>query len=216
MPEQPESPAPTPAPVCRRCGQCCRAGGPALHLADLPLVRSGTLLRAHLVTLRRGETVNENVTGKRIVLTQEMVKIAGQEKSRACFFHDATLRACRIHPNHPLECRTLFCEDTAAIRAIYQQDRLTRADILNARGGLWELTRFHDQTFPADTAADLARKTKAGRGGAKERLLAMARAETSFRQTFQEKTGAAVRELDFYFGRSLTRICLQFGIRLAL
>jgi hypothetical protein len=50
-------------PVCRRCGRCCRLGGPALHTADLPLILQGRLTPAELVTLRRGEGVTDNVAG---------------------------------------------------------------------------------------------------------------------------------------------------------
>jgi len=210
MPESSE----TPAPICRRCGQCCQSGGPALHLADLPLVRSGTISRAHLFTLRPGETVNENVTGRLIVLEREMVKIAGREQSQACLFHDARRHACRIHVSRPVECRALFCEDTSAVQALYRRDRLTRADIISTGGGLWELTRFHDRAFPAGAAAHLARQAATGHTAARERLAEMARAEGAFRRTFQEKTGVPRKELDFYFGRSIARICAQFGVRL--
>jgi len=210
MPESSE----IPTPICRRCGQCCQAGGPALHLADLPLVRSGTISRAHLVTLRQGETVNEDVTGRLIVLEREVVKIAGKGKSPACLFHDGAARACRIHASRPVECRALFCEDTSGIEALYQKDRLTRADILNTDGALWELTVFHDRTFPAAMASDLARQAATGHTTARERLAEMVHAEASFRRRFQGKTGIPEKDLDFYFGRGLVRICSQFGIQL--
>ena len=204
------------SPVCRRCGQCCRAESPALHLADLPLVRRGALSRTHLVTLRRGETVNDNVAGRLTVLEREMVKIAVTRAAQACVFYDAASRACRIHASRPVECRALFCEDTSAIEGLYQQERLTRADILNTEGGLWELVSFHDRTFPADTASELTRQAATGHEDARKRLTEMVQGEASFRRVFLEKTGVPEQELDFYFGRSLARICSQFGVKLTV
>jgi len=159
--------------------------------------------------------VRDNVAGALTVLEGEMVRIAWAGESPACIFHDALSHLCLIHTDRPCECRALFCEETSAIEALYRQDRLTRADILNTDSGLWELARFHDRTFPAGMASDLARRAAAGGQDARERLAEMVRAEASFRRTFQEKTGVPEKELDFYFGRSLTRICSQFGVRLS-
>jgi len=181
----------------------------------MPLVRDATLERAALVTLRAGETVRDNVAGRLTVLTREVVKIAWAGESPACLFHDAPSGLCRIHDSRPAECRALFCEDTSAIQALYRQDRLTRADILNTDGALWELAAFHDRTFPAAMASDLARRAAAGDTAARLRLTEMIRAEASFRQAFQEKTGVPEKEPNFYFGRSLARICAQFGVKAA-
>ena len=61
---------------CRRCGQCCDKGGPALHLEDLHLVRSGTLDLDSLVTLRAGEPVLDQPKGRVASLERELVKVA--------------------------------------------------------------------------------------------------------------------------------------------
>jgi len=204
---------PPHSPSCRRCGQCCLKGGPALHLEDLPLIVAGVLKRAHLVTLRVGEPVHENVAGKVAELDSEIVKIAGSGVGFACRFHDREGKACLIHENRPSECRALFCEDTSGIEALYARDRLTRADIMDTGGGLWELVAFHDQAFPAAMAAALARQASDGRRRALETLGELVEAEQSFRRAFLERTGATPEELDFYFGRSLARICAPFGVK---
>lgn len=203
----------TRKPHCRRCGQCCIKGGPALHQEDLPLLAAGVLKRAHLVTLRAGEPVHENVAGKVTELDTEIVKVAGGGAGFTCRFYDRQGKACLIHGNRPAECRALFCEDTSSIEALYSRDRLTRADIVDTGGGLWELVDFHGQAFPAAMAASLARQASDGRRGAIETLMELVEAEQSFRRAFLERTGATPEELDFYFGRSLARICAPFGVK---
>ena len=208
----------TPAlasPACRRCGQCCLKGGPALHLQDLPLLQQGIIRRECLVTLRQGEVVHENVAGELAALKTEMVKLSGSGKGYACGFYDTKGKSCLIHASRPAECRALLCEDTSAIQAMYAKDRLTRADLVDTRGGLWELILFHEGAFPAAMAMDLARKAAHGQERARGKLMELARAEQSFRRAFQKQTGTAAREMDFYFGRELPSICAPFGVRFA-
>ena len=95
---------------------------------------------------------------------------------------------------------------------MYLKDRLTRAHVVDTRGGLWELIGHHDAGFPAGVAAELARAARAGGAAALEELRALARAEAAFRRAFQERTGAADREMDFYFGRALGVVCAPFGL----
>lgn len=201
--------------VCRRCGRCCESGGPALHRADLPLVEAGVILRRDLVTLRSGEVVHENVAGGLTTLATEMVKLAGRGSGFSCRFHDASAKACGIHESRPVECRALFCEDTSAIESLYREDRATRADMIAPGGGLWELVEFHDRTWPAAMAVSLARKAARGDVAARESLAGLASAEAAFREAFRQRAGLAEEELDYYFGRSLRRICAPFGNRLS-
>jgi len=207
-------------PTCRRCGRCCLQGGPALHLEDLPLLATGTLLRGHLLTLRAGEPVHENVAGALATLHSELVKIAwmpppepptqeGPETAPqfACRFYQPESSSCLIHGNRPAECRALFCEDTAAIEALYARDRLTRAHIVDTRGSLWEVVSFHEESFPASTATALARAAARGDRIAARELEALTEAERRFRQAFAVRTGQSPGELDFYFGRPLDAVC---------
>ncbi|MFP5220990.1 MAG: YkgJ family cysteine cluster protein [Acidobacteriota bacterium] len=198
-------------PVCRRCGRCCESGGPALHRADLPLVEAGKILRRDLVTLRAGEVVHENVAGGLTTLACELVKLAGRGSGFSCRFHDAALKACAIHDWRPVECRALFCEETTAIEGLYREERATRADMIAPGGGLWELVEFHELTWPAAMAVGLARKAARGDVAARESLAGLASAEAAFREAFRQRAGIASEELDFYFGRSLRRVCAPFG-----
>jgi len=202
-------------PVCRRCGRCCESGGPALHRADLALVEAGVIQRRDLVTLRSGEVVHENVAGGLATLTTELVKLAGRGSGFSCRFHDASAKACGIHDSRPVECRALFCEDTTAIKGLYREERATRADMIAPGGGLWELVEFHERTWPAAMAVTLARKAARGDVAARESLAGLASAEAAFREAFRQRAGLADEELDYYFGRSLARICAPFGNRVS-
>lgn len=201
-------------PKCRRCGQCCRLGGPALHVRDLPRLRPGLIERVHLVTLRAGETVRDNVAGILGVLDREIVKLAPAGEDPACRFlaaGDDGRAVCSIHRHRPEECRTLSCREPEPLAAMYRRDRLTRAELVDASGALWELITFHESAFPARLAAELAR---AGDADSLARLSDLAGREASFRRAFRERLGLAAPELDFYFGRSLVRLARAFGVDL--
>lgn len=178
---------------------------------------SGVIQRRHLVTLREGEPVYENVAGRLMGLDQEMVTIRGSggtDNPFACVFLDGTARACRIHASSPAECRALFCEDTSVLEAMYREDRLTRADLVDTGGGLWEIITFHEESFPAAEAVGLARAASKGDACAAGPLHDLVAAEADFRRLFLDRTGAPPEELDFYFGRPLAVVCAALGVRL--
>lgn len=200
------------SPSCRRCGTCCRKGGPALHTGDLALLAAGHLARRHLITLRRGEPVRENVAGGMAVLGEEMVKIGGLGQDWTCRLYQPAERACLIHAHRPAECRALFCEAPEGLAALYTHDRLTRADIVGGNGALWELILYHDQAFPAEAACALARAAAEGDAEALARLADLAGRESAFRTAFLTRSQTDPAELDFYFGRPLTVLARAFGL----
>lgn len=197
---------------CQRCGTCCRKGGPALHNDDLPLLASGRLGRRHLITLRRGETVRENVAGGLAELEREMVKIGGNGPDWTCRLYQPAMRTCLIHKHRPAECRALFCDAPESLKALYNRDRLVRADIIDPNGALWELITFHDQTFPTQAACALAREAAGNAAEARAQLADMVEREQAFRAAFLERAQVDPAELDFYFGRSLAVLAKGFDL----
>ena len=200
-------------PSCRRCGTCCKKGGPALHTDDLDLLAAGRLARNHLVTLRRGETVRENVAGGLAALEREMVKLGNCGPDWVCRLYQPDIQACLLHPHRPAECRALFCDAPEGLQALYARYRLTRADIVGMDGALGELIVFHDQAFPAGEACALARAAATGDQEALALFTDMAEREQAFRAAFLERTRADRAELDFYFGRSLAALAQAYGLR---
>ena len=197
-------PSPTPAPTCRRCGRCCRLGGPALHAADLPLILQGRLTPAELVTLRRGEGVTDNVAGTVGPSPAELVKVRPVPGGRACLLYRDP-PACAIHDAGPLECRALFCDDPAALAALYATDRLTRADLIEPGSALAELCAHHEAETDLARLAGLCRLAAAGDQAARERVAALARFDAAMRELLPARLGLAPDTLPFYLGRPLAQ-----------
>ncbi|MHC1791391.1 YkgJ family cysteine cluster protein [Solidesulfovibrio sp.] len=195
-------PAPAAVPPCRRCGRCCRLGGPALHHDDLPAIRDGRIRPEHCLTLRRGETVTDNVAGGVGPLPVELVKLRPVPGGRAClFYHDPP--ACAIHDTRPVECRTLSCDAPATLAALYATNRLTRADILPPGSDLAELCAHHEAETDLARLTRLCRQAAAGDEAAREAARAVARLDAALRELLPRRLGLAPQTLLFYLGRPL-------------
>ena len=192
---------------CRRCGTCCRRGGPALHIEDRELVESGTIRLTELVTLRQGEPARDNVSGGIIAAESDIIKIKSRSGTTACLFFDDPANTCRIYTRRPLECRVLKCWDTREIRDLYRRDRLTRQMLLEGRHGLWDLVAAHQQTCDYDRIGDLVRQAD------RQQLAYLIRYDTSIRRLTVEKTGLDQELLPFLLGQPLTVTIERYGLR---
>ncbi len=118
---------------CRRCGTCCRKGGPALHDEDLELLHAENLVYQDLLTIRKDEPAYSPLTDQVEPVTKELVKISGHGQSWTCRFYDPIHSACTIHSQRPLECRLLKCWDTNDIMEVIKKNTLTRLDIIGKK-----------------------------------------------------------------------------------
>jgi Fe-S-cluster containining protein len=198
---------------CRRCGTCCRKGGPALHTEDVELVRSGVIGLESLFTIRAGERVHDNVRDRVVSLQNEIVKIKGIGGSWTCLFYDSDTAGCRIYRQRPLECRALACWDPAELEHIYQQDRITREDLIGSIRGLWDLVQAHESRCSQEKLAGMISKLKIPL----DPFLTVAIRECigydhHLRQLTVEKSGIAPALLDFLFGRPLQETVKMHGI----
>lgn len=199
----------TSLPVCRRCGECCRRGGPALHREDLPLVQNGRIPLASLITLRRGETVRDNVTGGLTTLDTEMVRVGPAGETPTCpFFREPG--QCLIHDQSPAECRALFCAAPEALTAMYRTDRVCRLDLLPAGGPGRELVAAHEARCPAGEAVRLCLAARASEGAGRD-LNEMLRFDAALRELCVTRGAVARDELDFHFGRALSLVVAPFS-----
>lgn len=161
-------------PECRRCGQCCRLGGPTLMRGDADRLLDGSLPLSALVCLRRGEWARHD--GSRCTtadaapgddglapLACEMLKLRGSGSGPhpwQCPYlrETAGQAACAIHDRRPLQCRALFCEATQAVEDLLATgDFLSRAELfarlapVEPRASLWrELAEAHEEACPAN------------------------------------------------------------------
>lgn len=189
-------------PVCRRCGACCRQGGPALSPEDLPLLAAGRLGPAQLLVLRRGEYVRDNVAGGVGPLAAERVMVRPGEDGRTCLFFAAPA-TCAIHDHRPRQCRLLFCQAPEAVRTTYAAARLERSDILAPDDPLAALCAHHEAETDLTRLLPLCRRALAGDAAARDEVLRLVRLDAAFRELLPARAGVAPDTLPFYLGRPL-------------
>jgi len=198
---------------CRRCGTCCRKGGPALHMADIALVKTGAIALDSLFTIRAGERVHDNVCGRVVPLKTEIVKIRGRANSWSCLFYDSSTCGCRIYDQRPLECRALACWNTSELVHIYKRHRITRKDLIGNIRDLWDLVQTHESRCAYEKLSGLISQIKT----APDQYLADAVCECiaydrHLRELTVEKSGMTPGLLDFLFGRPLQETVSMYGI----
>lgn len=200
--------------TCRRCGECCQKGGPALHQIDRPLIEKGLIPAACLYTIRPGEPVRDNVAGQLAFADTDIIKIKGRGEEWTCCFLAGGGQGCRIYDDRPEECRRMQCWDTRAIEALYQKKRLSRRDLLRAVDGLWELIVHHEERCSYGRLRKLCTRLDADdRESAMTEIQGMVRYDESLRALLVEQGQAREDMLDFLLGRPLTRILPGFHIR---
>ncbi len=161
---------------CKRCGTCCKKGGPILHIEDLALLQEGVLSLHQLVTVRIGEQVFNPFENKVIEAKEELIKIAGKGGSWECIFYDAPSSSCTIHSRSPIECRLLKCWDIDDIKKITGKGCLDRFAILPGNDPLLGSIETHEKKCSFTKIHSLLQK------------LSTIRAETDQTETMQELT----------------------------
>jgi Fe-S-cluster containining protein len=203
---------------CRRCGTCCGKGGPALHLEDREAVDSGKILLKCLFTLRQGEPVYDNIRRLIAPATTDIIKIKGAaDNDTTCLFLNQEHIRCDIYDSRPVECRVLTCWDTRAVMAMYDQERLTRGQLLSRLAALNDLVAEHQERCDYGRVAlwaDAIRKERKG-AEAVQALLDAIRYDQSLRQVAVTRTRLEPGLLEFLFGRPLSVTIRMYGIKLA-
>jgi Fe-S-cluster containining protein len=199
---------------CRRCGTCCRKGGPSFHHADKVLIKDGVIHSKYLYTIRKGEWAYDNVRQCLEPVSSDIIKIKEKNDSWICIFFDESQSACAIYENRPLECRALKCWDTRELEDLYAKKRLTRADLISDIEGLWSLIKDHQQRCNYEIIQKLvdAIKTNPGDAKARQKLSAIIQFDTEIRKLVVSNAGLEPEMLDFLFGRPLTRMIKKMGL----
>jgi Fe-S-cluster containining protein len=199
---------------CERCGKCCQQGGPALHLQDLELIRSGLLPTSNLITIRQGELVHNPLTGTVQPAAVELVKIAGTGKHWVCCYYDQT-KGCTIHDHRPHACRTLKCWDTREVCALIEKDTLSRFDILPADDLLLPVLREHSRICPCDDLAYVRTNLARLSNEKKKELENRVGEELRLRLRAVAEHHLGLRQELFYFGRPLFQLLSALGVGVA-
>jgi len=186
------------------CGECCRKNGPALHLDDLHLLRNKTLGRKDLLLLRRGEPAMDNVLGRPVLLSRELIKIRGKNSDTTeCLFLDPDSSLCTIHQMRPLECSLQECWNPGPLISKYQSGRLSRKEIFRPGSAMEELISLYDEKCSVVELSGLLQEEMESPDKNQDKIKAMLGYDRSFRQIILEKTVSEESELLFYFGRPL-------------
>ena len=198
---------------CKRCGSCCKEGGPALHTADLLLLKTGKIGIDKLITLRRGELVMHPETGKLQPASTEIIKIKGKGRNWVCHFYDEQANGCGIYEFRPVACEALKCWDTEKIMAMVEKDTLTRFDIVDRESPLYDVIKEHQQLCPSPDFDHIAEKRQNISASLKKELEKMVRDDLQFRTRQVRAHKLQLADELFYFGRPLFQLLQPFGAR---
>jgi len=200
---------------CKRCGTCCKKGGPALHDEDRSIIDQGGIPLTALYTIRKGELAHDNISGGLIRLPSEIIKIKSRPDASVCIYFNEADISCEIYENRPLECRTLECWNTKKIEAIYAHTRLTRCVALEKVEWLTDLVQTHEAECSLNRIQDLVNSRESGDSTATCGLIKIINYDFYFRNLVAEKGKIAPEMLDFLFGRPLSEvISRQFGMKI--
>jgi Fe-S-cluster containining protein len=200
---------------CRRCGTCCKKGGPCFHLEDKILIEKGIILSKYLYTVREHELCYDNVRESILPAASDIIKIKGQKDSLACIFFNEKENECTIYDNRPLECRALTCWDTREIEKIYSKNRLTRKDLLSNVEGLWGLVEDHQKQCSYEKLTlfiDILKKGQKDK--ALKGILDIIKYDAQIRELVVQKGGLDPEMTDFIFGRPITETIRVYGFKI--
>lgn len=204
---------PGETPSCVMCGTCCIKGGPTLHHEDMELIREAVLDLTDLVTLRRGEMAHDPVQEVLTPLSEEIIKIRGKDSTWTCIFYETEGHTCTMYDQRPAECRVLDCHNPSPLAAMYDQDRISRADLLPEGHPLFELIADHDAKCDPHGLTQLAKAARHDDVDAYRELVEKITYDREIRRLAVEKGGLPEESLDFFFGRSIEALLANMGVR---
>jgi len=204
-------------PYCLRCGECCRLESPSLHLEDARLLARGFISTRQIYTLRRGEPVRLNLEGKLGTLPSELIKFKEDQERGYCRFYSEQEKSCGIYENRPLQCRIQQCWNPEPLEKLWQEQKLTRRDILKSDQDLMDLLELHDERCDPERLNNLfiqLHKTRDMK--VLDQVLEILRQDVAIRTLARTKMNLDEEELDFLLGRPLTEIVRSYGLRVEM
>ena len=198
---------------CKRCGACCRNGGPALHKEDMTLIEDGTIPLTAMVAIRPGERAYDQIAQNVLPLEEEILKIKGRDGAWTCLFFSPESATCGVYETRPAECEILFCRDIEPLAAMYAKDRLKRTDLLPEGHPLLDLVAEHSEKCAPLHMEELAKKAREGDDEAGIALKEMVLFDMEMRRLVVEKAGMDPEMNDFLFGRPLRVLLRSMNIK---
>lgn len=196
---------------CKRCGTCCKKGGPALHTQDLPLIEKGILSFEKLITIRKGELAHDPVSNSIAPVKTELLKICGIKNSWTCIFYDKTRNGCTIYDHRPLACRILKCWDTDDILELIGKNLLSRLDIVKEGNPLRERIIEHETLFPCPDLKTISRTVSRSSRKTVKKLERIINKDLTYRIRAIDEFNLSVAQEMFCFGRPLFQLLTSLG-----
>ncbi len=202
--------------ACKKCGTCCKKGGPALHKEDKEILSAGHIGTERLITIRKGEFAFSPLSGKLEPIQSELVKIAGKGKGWTCSLYNEQKSLCMIYTHRPLECRLLRCWDTKGILSVIGKDTLTRADILAPDDPIIQYIEIHEKECSPQVFEDLISALGKNNNDVKSkaRLAHLIELDLALRSKAVSEFGLSLEAELFLFGRPLFKILNLRGLQL--
>jgi Fe-S-cluster containining protein len=204
-------------PYCLRCGECCRMGSPSLHLEDAKLLARGLISTRQIFTLRRGEPVRLNLEGKLDILPSELIKFKQDQERGYCRFYSEKEKSCSIYENRPRQCRFQQCWNPEPLKKLWQEQKLTRRDLLKSDQDLMDLLELHDERCDPKRLNNLFIQLHKTRDiKILDQVLEILRQDVAIRNLATTKLNLDEEELDFLLGRPLAEIVRSYGLRVEM
>ncbi len=204
-----------PSTACKRCGTCCRNGGPALHREDLSLLLNQTIQHQQLITVRQGEPAFSPLANRVIPAEQEFLKLAGKDGSWACLLYDQEKAICSIYDRRPLECRVLECWNPRELAAVIGKETLCRSDVMNPGDPIRGLLETHEEECSFATIMDLLDGLQSDEEEVMRKLSQIVTRDLAIRQRARQEFQMADAYELFLFGRPVFISLKPYGISIS-
>jgi len=201
-------------PHCIRCGTCCAKGSPTLLWEDVALFNKDILKPADVITIRRGEQTYSNITEEVSPTVKELIKIREKPGSKVCVFYTTGDKSCAIYESRPVQCRRQECWNPEASVEEAGDAPLTRRDLLETIGPLWEVILRHEERCSHNDLSRSMSRLSATKGQCVEEVLEILRFDHHVREFISEKLNVEQATLEFFFGRPLKESLHLYGLQL--
>ncbi|WP_051309239.1 YkgJ family cysteine cluster protein [Desulfogranum japonicum] len=199
---------------CKRCGECCLQGGPALHTQDLELVRNGHIVRNDLVTVRKGELALQPLEKIPQPVEREFLKVRGSQGQWRCLYYDQEQSTCSRYRHRPLACRLLECAEPEPLLAITGKDLVSRFDLIAADEPILPYIREHEKQCACPFFQEIQERLddSAQQYQLLQELEELVNLDIRYRSVLQNRFQFTVGLEMFYLGRPIFQLLSPLGI----
>lgn len=197
---------------CIRCGDCCRASSPTLHLSDLDLVVSGGIPISALFAIRIGEPVYDNINGRIAPAAVELFKLKEKGTGQGCEFLAEKDNLCLLYEKRPSQCRAFKCWDDEELKRSFAEQKLSRWDVVDdvrMLALMEEQERRCGYELLKENLSDIKDKGE----DAVRAVLDQVRFDHHIRAFAAQKLARGPEEMEFFFGRPLSETIEIYGLQ---